>query len=283
MRFRRCTLSLTALLVGLAPAHASILDGDQRMDQSAYLTAEEESLYSGVGRIECPAPGSTRHWVATGWLVEGFDTVITASHAFYQIAHPPETLHEYHSPPTDCTFNTYDRFGNLRDSISIIDSFVKWDSPQYHGDFSNDYAVVKLSRPPNHSIRWLQLAGKEKMNGVAITLLSFGIDLPDSQRVRKSRGMIYEIPKNGPVRPGKTLSDPSRVCATSVDSEHGSSGGMYVNAAGQAVCIHVNSISPDGKGRPGSFDLMAPNYNIGIFINLEIYDAILSVKNSKVK
>lgn len=271
-------ISVLASLMLVSPARSSIMGANNLMDPDAYLTEEEQDRYSGVGRIECPVPGYNGLYTTTGWFAEGPDTIVSASHAFY-VKMDGGFIRVI---PEACQFATYDRFGSARDRIRIVRSWVKWEDARFLGDDSHDLSVSKLERKPNHTIRWLPLADNQGGNGVPITLVGFGNNLSDPLRPRKSRGMMYYAPPNAVNTNGRyRLSDNRRICATSVDSTHGFSGGMYVNSTGRIVCIHTGSISVDGKGNPAPFNLSRRNYNMGNWIDREFFNVIKAMALSK--
>ena len=261
----------------------AIMDGDQRMAPSAYWTEAEQGKYSGVGRVECPVPGepegSMSKFIASGFISQSTDTVVTVSHAFYQRKNPPKIMKEIRSDPISCHFVTFDRFGNIRDRVGIYFAKIYWDELALHSERSFDLAIVKLKRPPNHAVYGYALGNGKKLDGKSITLVSFSNDVEDMRRPRKSSGLIYPMPLKGIYDNMKDsrLSDNKRMCATSVDSSHGSSGAPYIDDRNFVVGIHVGSITEDGKGMPGDFDLEGPHYNYCVYVDRAFAEDVKSI------
>jgi hypothetical protein len=273
---------ITLWLLQCSATSAAVMDGDQRMDPSAYWTEAEQEKFSALGRIECPYPGesasSTHRYLSSAFIVEREDTVVTTSHAFFELKSLPQVKAETRFAPRSCHFATYDRFGKQRDRIVIVFAKIYWDEPGYHGDLSYDLAIVKLERRPRHAIHGFALGNGKNLDGKPIILVSFSNDVVDLTRPRKSSGKIYPMPVNGVFKvEDQRLSDNKRMFATSVDSGHGSSGGFYLSEKGLVVGVHESSITEDGRGLPGPFDLAKPHYNAGVYVDREFYSDVVAV------
>ena len=154
---------------------------------------------------------------------------------------------------------------------------MRWTDPRLHNDNSNDLAVVKLARPPNHSIKGPKLADGTDLDGANIRLIAFHIDVPNSTIVRSGHGKIYPMPasEQGPYGSSR-ISSYQRMFVTDVDSNHGASGGMYVNDEGNAIGINVGFMSIGGAEQ-GEFSVTDKTYNFGVYIDRTFFDEMMSV------
>lgn len=227
------------------------------LDGRAVLSAEQLVLYSNMGRIECP--NGDQVIAATGWINHAPDTVVTSAHSFYDF--------DTNQPldPTTCTFAMYDGSGDLIDRISIRYVVSRWDLNNSRFDLSQDFAVVKISRTPNHKINAPSIAIARGLDNRAVTLIAFHGDLMPRTAPRSSPGKLYKIAAaaNVPVRglPGSNpdwFSSFSRMFKSDFDSSRGASGGMVIdNLTGAIVGIHNG-----GGAKTRDFDDSEYNYEV---------------------
>jgi hypothetical protein len=205
--------------------------------QAMRLGGDEEPIAAtsdidGVGRIECRAPGGHAALIeATGWVVGGADTVVTAAHSFYPGGASID--------PRACVFRLYNADGSTRQAARIRYVRSPWSEPGRRNDSAQDIAILKLDRAM--AVAAIPAAAAQARGARPVRLISYPGDARDRQ-ARISRGEARPFPL-GPTRDagsGMRVSDPSRLFASSIDSAGGSSGGMYLaSGSGAAIGVHV--------------------------------------------
>lgn len=142
--------------------------------------------FSGVGVISCNVDGKQR--TSTAFLVGAFDLGVTVAHTFQKTSSGAE--------PTDCTYNSLDSRGQVRERIPV--SYVKsqWDEAGSAGQLSKDFAVVRLSKPSRYAQKTLPL-GRFSGAAVSAVMIGYKSDIDSDSIKRKARGMVYEQRANG--------------------------------------------------------------------------------------
>ena len=207
------------------------------------LSASAETAASdGVGRLTCRA-GDGRASVeeATGWIVGSADTVMTAAHLFYSRDNAID--------PRGCVFRLYKADGTVRQAARIRYARSPWQQERYRNDSAHDFAVLKLDRAMAVGLVPAIAAGG-RGTPTAVLLLSFPIGAAD-RLARRSAGEARPFPfgmaRYGPN--GIRISDPSRLFASSVDSDSGSSGAPYYSArGGSPIGLHLGYACAGAEG-----------------------------------
>lgn len=166
-------------------AHDQANQHDTSLRRSA-VSAKDYPSFSGVGVISCMVDGKQR--TSTAFLVGAFDIGVTVAHTFQKAADGAD--------PTDCTYNSLDSFGQVRERIPV--SYVKsqWDEAGAAGQLSKDFAVVRLSQPSRYAQRTMPLG---RFSGAAVSAVMVGYknDIDSDSVKRKARGTVYERRANG--------------------------------------------------------------------------------------
>lgn len=166
-------------------AHDQAAQHDTSLRRSA-VSAKDYPSFSGVGVISCMADGKQR--TSTAFLVGAFDIGVTVAHTFQKTPSGEE--------PTDCTYNSLDSLGQVRERIPV--SYVKsqWDEDGAAGQLSKDLAVVRLSQPSRYAQRTMPL-GRFSGAAVSAVMVGYKSDLDSDSVKRKARGTVYEHRANG--------------------------------------------------------------------------------------
>lgn len=196
-------------------------------------SVETSASFDGVGRLTCRgADGRASVEDATGWIVGSADTVMTAAHLFYSDDNAID--------PRGCVFRLYAADGTVRQAARIRYARSPWHEKRYRNDSAHDFAVLKLDRAMAVGAIPV-IAARGGRPPAAVLLISFPADAAD-RHARASAGDTRPFPfgmaRYGPG--GMRISDPSRLFASSVDSDSGSSGGPYYAARGGApIGLHL--------------------------------------------
>lgn len=163
---------------------STALDQSNQPDASLRRTevsAKDYPSFSGVGVISCMVDGKQR--TSTAFLVGAFDIGVTVAHTFEKTSSGAE--------PSDCTYNSLDSYGQVRERIPV--SYVKsqWDEAGSAGQLSTDFAVIRLSQPSRYAQRTMPLG---RFSGAAVTAVMVGYksDIDADSVKRKARGTVYE-------------------------------------------------------------------------------------------
>lgn len=150
------------------------------------VTSKDYASFSGVGVISCMVDGKQR--TSTAFLVGAFDIGVTVAHTFQKSASGVE--------PADCTYNSIDSLGQVRERIPV--SYVKsqWDEAGAAGQISKDFAVVRLSQPSRYAQRTLPL-GRFSGAAASVVMVGYKSDIDADSIKRKARGTVYERRANG--------------------------------------------------------------------------------------
>jgi hypothetical protein len=167
----------------LAHDQANHLDGSLRLSA---VSAKDYPSFSGVGVISCLVDGKQR--TSTAFLVGAFDIGVTVAHTFQKTANGAD--------PTDCTYNSLDSLGQVRERIPV--SYVKsqWDEDGAAGQITKDLAVVRLSQPSRYAQRTMPL-GRFSGAAVSAVMVGYNSDIDSDSVKRKARGTVYERRPNG--------------------------------------------------------------------------------------
>lgn len=203
---------------------------------------ETPAAFDGVGRLTCRATdGRASVEDATGWVVGSADTVMTAAHLFYSDDNAID--------PRGCVFRLYNADGTVRQAARIRYARSPWHQKRYRNDSAHDFAVLKLDRAMAVGAIPV-VAARDGRTPAAVLLVSFPADAAD-RHARTSAGEARPFPfgmaRYGPG--GIRISDPSRLFASSVDSDSGSSGGPYYAARGGApIGLHLGYACAGDEG-----------------------------------
>lgn len=150
------------------------------------VTSKDFASFSGVGVISCMVEGRQR--TSTAFLVGAFDIGVTVAHTFQKSATGAE--------PSDCTYNSIDSLGQVRERIPV--SYVKsqWDEAGAAGQISTDFAVVRLSQPSRYAQRTMPL-GRFSGAAASVVMIGYKSDIDADSVKRKARGTVYERRANG--------------------------------------------------------------------------------------
>jgi hypothetical protein len=150
------------------------------------VTSKDYASFSGVGVISCMVGGKQR--TSTAFLVGAFDIGVTVAHTFQKSAAGVE--------PADCTYNSIDSLGQVRERIPV--SYVKsqWDEAGAAGQISKDFAVVRLTQPSRYAQRTLPL-GRFSGAAASVVMVGYKSDIDSDSIKRKARGTVYERRANG--------------------------------------------------------------------------------------
>lgn len=150
------------------------------------VSAKDYPAFSGVGVISCMVDGKQR--TSTAFLVGAFDIGVTVAHTFQKTSSGAE--------PSDCTYNSLDSLGQVRERIPV--SYVKsqWDEDGASGQVSKDFAVIRLSQPSRYAQRTMPL-GRFSGAAVSAVMVGYKSDLDSDSVKRKARGTVYEHRSNG--------------------------------------------------------------------------------------
>ncbi|MFC4311208.1 hypothetical protein ACFPN2_19070 [Steroidobacter flavus] len=145
------------------------------------VTSKDYASFSGVGVISCMVDGKQR--TSTAFLVGAFDIGVTVAHMFQKSATGAE--------PADCTYNSIDSVGQVRERIPV--SYVKsqWDEAGASGQISKDFAVVRLSQPSRYAQRTMPL-GRFSGSAASVVMIGYKNDIDADSIKRKARGTVYE-------------------------------------------------------------------------------------------
>jgi hypothetical protein len=162
-------------------AHNQASQHDASLRRSA-VTAKDYPSFSGVGVISCMVGGKQR--TATAFLVGAFDIGVTVAHMFQKDADGAE--------PDDCTYNSLDSLGQVRERIPV--SYVKsqWDEAGAAGQLSKDFAVVRLSQASRYAQRTMPLGRFSGAGGFTHDMDSRDI-APGAPVIDESTGVIIGI------------------------------------------------------------------------------------------
>lgn len=159
---------------------------DTSLRRSA-VSAKDYASFSGVGVISCMADGKQR--TSTAFLVGAFDIGVTVAHTFQKTPGGAE--------PSDCTYNSLDSFGQVRERIPVLYVKTQWDEEDgAAGQLSKDFAVVRLSQPSRYAQRTMPL-GRFSGAPVSAVLVGYKSDLDSDSVKRQARGMVYEHRSDG--------------------------------------------------------------------------------------
>lgn len=149
------------------------------------VTSKDYASFSGVGVISCMVDGKQR--TSTAFLVGAFDIGVTVAHMFQKGASGAE--------PSDCTYNSIDSVGQIRERIPV--SYVKsqWDETGASGQISKDFAVVRLSQPSRYAQRTMPL-GRFSGAAASVVMVGYKSDIDADSIKRKARGTVYERREN---------------------------------------------------------------------------------------
>ena len=149
------------------------------------VTSKDYASFSGVGVISCMVDGKQR--TSTAFLVGAFDIGVTVAHMFQKGASGAE--------PADCTYNSIDSLGQIRERIPV--SYVKsqWDEAGASGQISKDFAVVRLSQPSRYAQRTMPL-GRFSGAAASVVMVGYKSDIDADSIKRKARGTVYERREN---------------------------------------------------------------------------------------
>lgn len=166
-------------------AHDQAAQHDASLRRSP-VSAKDYPSFSGVGVISCLVDGKQR--TSTAFLVGAFDIGVTVAHMFQKTASGAE--------PTDCTYNSLDSLGQVRERIPV--SYVKsqWDEANAAGQLSKDFAVVRLSQPSRYAQRTMPL-GRFSGSAVSAVMVGYKSDIDSDSVKRKARGTVYERGADG--------------------------------------------------------------------------------------
>ncbi|KQX19599.1 MULTISPECIES: trypsin-like serine peptidase [unclassified Sphingomonas] len=267
---------LTAQLLALAPAAAMVLGTDERDSASAFLTADDESRFEGVGRIECLQPGTrgvSLH--ATGWIVGTADTVMTAAHTFFKPdANGERTIAR---DPGNCIFILFNRDQSIREIATVRYAVSPWAETRFRGDSARDFAVLKLSRAMKVSSIPSVAIAAGTMKPV-VELVAFQSGVSQDQRARITQGEARRFPALGADHEidGSRISNGSRLFSTSANSSPGSSGGLYYDrSTGAVLGVHLGGMC-DPSARTPAYD-PTRCFNYGLRFDRAMLDTIDSV------
>jgi hypothetical protein len=168
-------------------AHDQASQHDKSM-RRAELSAQDYSSFSGVGVISCKVDGKQR--TSTAFLVGAFDLGVTVAHMFEKGADGAD--------PTDCSYNSLDSLGQVRERIPV--SYVKsqWDEAGSSGQIAKDLAVIRLSEPSRYAQRTMPL-GRFSGAAASVVMIGYKNDIDADSVKRKARGTVYEGRSNGVV------------------------------------------------------------------------------------
>jgi hypothetical protein len=160
-------------------AHDQASQHDASLRRSV-VSAKDYPSFSGVGVMSCMVDGKQR--TSTAFLVGAFDIGVTVAHTFQKDANGAE--------PVDCTYNSLDSLGQVRERIPV--SYVKsqWDEAGAAGQLSKDFAVVRLSQPSRYAQRTMPL-GRFSGAAVSAVLVGYKSDIDSDSVKRKARGTVY--------------------------------------------------------------------------------------------
>ena len=150
------------------------------------VTSKDFASFSGVGVISCMVDGQQR--TSTAFLVGAFDIGVTVAHTFQKGTNGAE--------PSDCTYNSIDSLGQVRERIPV--SYVKsqWDEAGAAGQISKDFAVVRLSQASRYAQRTMPL-GRFSGAAASVVMVGYKSDIDSDSIKRKARGTVYERRANG--------------------------------------------------------------------------------------
>ena len=150
------------------------------------VTSKDFASFSGVGVISCMVEGQQR--TSTAFLVGAFDIGVTVAHTFQKGTKGAE--------PSDCTYNSIDSLGQVRERIPV--SYVKsqWDEAGAAGQISKDFAVVRLSQASRYAQRTMPL-GRFSGAAASVVMVGYKSDIDSDSIKRKARGTVYERRANG--------------------------------------------------------------------------------------
>ncbi len=167
---------------------STALDSSNRHEslRRSEVTSKDYASFSGVGVISCMVDGKQR--TSTAFLVGAFDIGVTVAHMFQKSAAGAE--------PEDCTYNSIDSLGQVRERIPV--SYVKsqWDEAGAAGQISKDFAVVRLSQPSRYAQRTMPL-GRFSGSPASVVMIGYKNDIDADSIKRKARGTVYAHRSNG--------------------------------------------------------------------------------------
>jgi hypothetical protein len=150
------------------------------------VTSKDYASFSGVGVISCMVDGKQR--TSTAFLVGAFDIGVTVAHTFQKSASGAE--------PSDCTYNSIDSLGQVRERIPVSYVRSQWDEAGAAGQISKDFAVVRLSQASRYAQRTMPL-GRFSGAAASVVMIGYKSDIDSDSIKRKARGTVYERRENG--------------------------------------------------------------------------------------
>lgn len=165
-------------------AHDQASQHDASLRRSE-VTSKDYASFSGVGVISCMVDGKQR--TSTAFLVGAFDIGVTVAHAFQKSATGAE--------PADCTYNSIDSIGQVRERIPVAYVKSQWDEAGASGQISKDFAVVRLSQPSRYAQRTMPL-GRFSGAAASVVMIGYKSDIDADSIKRKARGTVYERSAN---------------------------------------------------------------------------------------
>jgi hypothetical protein len=148
---------------------------------------QDYSSFSGVGLVVCTVDGKRRS--STAFLVGSFDLGVTVAQTFGQ--------GDAQANPEDCSYNSIDALGQVRESIPLAYIRSEWQSEaSAAGQPAKDFAVIRLSEPSKYAQRTMPL-GKFSGAAAPVVMIGFKSDIDTDTVKRKARGTVYERGSDG--------------------------------------------------------------------------------------
>jgi V8-like Glu-specific endopeptidase len=255
---------------------------DDRNNPRAFLNAEEQNTFSGVGRIECPTRGG-RIVGGTAFHLGSYDTLVTNAHVFENI----DTGEKYDR--SRCVVAFYDSAGNKKETVQIDTAITisRWDEPGMRGDPTNDVAIIKLVREsstPNYMYGYKHSA-TEPMRPTNARLVGFHGDVVNNKVIRQTFGKILSAPNNNRGKAiaearGFQYSNPENMLVADFDSNHGTSGAPVFDDNNQVIGINRGGTNTPSKANDTNFSEV-DNYNSIIRLDARFHRDLQRIKSLK--
>lgn len=235
-------LVLAIVLTPQAPADAIVLSSGQ--SAATYLMPDDKRRFDGVGRIECRDPRTHGAFsLATGWIVERADTVVTAAHVLFRGASSDSAVTNILNP-RQCIFALYGPDQEVRQIAMVRYALSPWAIERFRSDSSYDLAVLKLDRLMR--VEHIPIAKVPTVaERASVSLVAFHSGMGIEERAWITRGSLRSFPIQQ-LRFGSQemrITKANRLFSTSADSTPGSSGGMYYDEKKQAaIGIHIGTV-----------------------------------------
>ena len=245
---------------------------ERRLPEATFMSSAERHRFSSIGRIECRngkfENGKPLYNIGTAFHVGSRSVMATAAHTFFYDSGA-------RMPASACQVSYYGPTGGLVETIPVLSVKSRWDEPGLNGDFSNDVALIKLSRPSTSALEAAGVEDSEKLTNItSITCVGFALDLPSDTTLFRVHGIAIRPPNKAQLLEySRSLrlpfKNPENVAVTNCDANHGTSGAPIYNDSNKIIGLHEGFFGSENE----EFDMYASYNRIFVFDRRFMNDA----------